>query len=390
MAGTTGGGEQGSGLDQLRGAFTNFLGAQVQNLADKASDKLGDVTSGLQGVADGGGVLPKAGLRMLQGDSPVKALIGEKAKSIKDSVVGKVKEAFGGGGGKGRKSGTSKVMNIIEAQDVGVPLRFAYDHWTQYEKFSSFTKGVRSASRGKDADSDWKVKVGPSTRGWKATTQEQVPDERIVWTSEGAKGTTRGCVSFHELAPSLTRIVLVVEYYPSGFFEKTGNIWRAQGRRLRLDFKHFLRYVTLTDEEADGWRGEIRDGEVVRTHEEAIEEEEQAADEDGSEEPDEDAEDEYPEDEEEGEEYSEEGEEEYPEEDEEDEEEEDEEYPEDEEGEDEEEEDEEYPEDEEGEDEEGEDEEYPEDEEGEDEEGEDEGRAPDRSSSQARGGRGRR
>ncbi|MEU4095477.1 SRPBCC family protein [Streptomyces sp. NPDC026673] len=314
MASTTRDNGQGSGLDQLRGALTSFMGAQVGHLADKASDKLGDVTSGLQGVADGGGVLPKAGLRILQGDSPAKALIGEKAKSVKDNVVDKVKGVFGGGG-KGRKGGTTKVMNIIEVMDVGVSLRFAYDHWTQYEKFSSFTKGVRSASRGKDTDSDWKVKVGPSTRGWKATTQEQVPDERIVWSSEGAKGTTRGCVSFHELAPSLTRIVLVVEYYPSGFFEKTGNIWRAQGRRLRLDFKHYQRYVTLTDEEPDGWRGEIRDGEVVRTHEEAIEEEQAA--EESSEEPGEyEDEDEYPESE--GDEYEEEdayaeGEEEYPE-----------------------------------------------------------------------------
>jgi uncharacterized membrane protein len=83
-------------------------------------------------------------------------------------------------------------MNIIEVLDVGIPIRDAYDHWTQYEKFSSFTKGVRSVSKGKDADSDWKVKVGPSTRGWKATVQEQIPDERIAWTSEGAKGTTRG------------------------------------------------------------------------------------------------------------------------------------------------------------------------------------------------------
>ncbi|MFF3462007.1 SRPBCC family protein [Streptomyces sp. NPDC002619] len=300
--------EQGSGLDQLRGAFTSYLGAQVENLADKAGDKLGDITSGLTGVAENGGVLPKAGLRMLQGDSPFKALISEGAKSVKDSVFGKIKGVFGGGGGKGRKSGTTKVMNMVEVLDVGVPLRFAYDHWTQYEKFSSFTKGVRSASRGKEADSDWKVKVGPSTRGWKATTQEQVPDERIVWTSEGAKGTTRGCVSFHELTSTLTRIVLVVEYYPSGFFEKTGNIWRAQGRRLRLDFKHFQRYVTLTDEEPEGWRGEIRDGEVVRTHEEAIEEEEQAADEEEDTD-EEEEESEYPEDqEEEYEEYEEDGE----------------------------------------------------------------------------------
>ncbi|MFF1965047.1 polyketide cyclase, partial [Streptomyces sp. NPDC058232] len=57
-------------------------------------------------------------------------------------------------------------------------------------------------------------------------------------------------------------------------FEKTGNLWRAQGRRLRLDLKHFQRHVTLTDEEPDGWRGEIRDGEVVRSHEEALEDEE--------------------------------------------------------------------------------------------------------------------
>ncbi|MFD3450754.1 SRPBCC family protein [Streptomyces sp. NPDC058691] len=316
--------EQGSGLDQLRGAFKDFVGAQVGNLADKAGDKLGDITSGLTGVAENGGVLPKAGLRMLQGDSPIKALIGEKAKSVKDSVVGKVKEAFGGGG-KGRGSGTTKVMNIIEALDVGVPIRDAYDYWTQFEKFSGFTKGVRSVSKGKEADSDWKVKVGPSTRGWKATVQEQIPDDRIVWTSEGAKGTTRGCVSFHELTPTLTRIVLVVEYYPSGFFEKTGNIWRAQGRRLRLDFKHFQRYVTLTDEEPEGWRGEIREGEVVRTHEEAIEEEEQADEADEEEEDtsaddayadeesdEEDTEEEYDEDGEDGEEeYDEDGEEEY-------------------------------------------------------------------------------
>jgi hypothetical protein len=123
--------------------------------------------------------------------------------------------------------------------------------------------------------------------------QEQVPDDRIIWTSEGAKGTTRGAISFHELAPNLTRIVLVMEYYPSGFFEKTGNIWRAQGRRVRLDFKHFQRHVTLTEEEPEGWRGEIRDGEVVVTHEDAVEREEAEEGEDeeyGEEEPEEEQE----------------------------------------------------------------------------------------------------
>lgn len=182
-----------------------------------------------------------------------------------------MQQVFGGGGGK-KKSGDTKSVNIVELLDVGVPLRTAYNRWTQCEEFSRFTKGVRSVSKSEEMSSDWKLKVGPSSRSWKATVQEQVPDERIVWTSEGAKGTTRGCVSFHELTPTLTRLVLVVEYYPSGLFEKTGNLWRAQGRRLRLDFKHFPRYVTFADEDVEGWRGDIRDGEVVRSHEEVVEE----------------------------------------------------------------------------------------------------------------------
>ncbi|QIY75194.1 SRPBCC family protein [Streptomyces sp. RLB1-33] len=292
---------EGSGLEMLRDELTDFLGAQVEHLVDKAGEKLEDVTDQLLDTAENGGSLLGIGGRILQGDSPLKAFVGEKAKGLKDNVMDKVKNVFGGG--RGGKSGSTKVMNIIEVLDVGVPIRVAYNYWTQYEEFSDFTKGVRSVSRNDETASDWKVKVGPSTRGWKATVQEQVPDERIVWSSEGAKGTTHGCVSFHELTPDLTRIVLVVEYYPSGFFEKTGNLWRAQGRRLRLDFKNFQRYVTFADEEVEGWRGEIRDGEVIRSHEEALEEEEAAGEDEEQEEYDEEA----PDEEEEEEEYDEEG-----------------------------------------------------------------------------------
>ncbi|KOU72680.1 MULTISPECIES: SRPBCC family protein [Streptomyces] len=272
-----------SGFEKLLGELGNFVSAQAEDLADKAVDKVGDLTDRLSDVAENGGSLAGIGGRLLQGDSPVKAMLGQTASGLKDKISDTAGSLFGGKGkGKGRKGGT-KAMHIMETMDVGLPLRTVYDHWTQYENFSSFTKGVRSVSKNDDTTSDWKVKVGPSTRSWKATIQEQVPDDRIVWSSEGAKGSTRGCVSFHELAPSLTRIVLVVEYYPAGFFEKTGNIWRAQGRRMRLDLKNFNRFVSLSNDEPEGWRGEIQDGEVVVTHEEAMEEEEAAAEEEGEE-----------------------------------------------------------------------------------------------------------
>ncbi|MFG2662116.1 cyclase, partial [Streptomyces sp. NPDC048425] len=129
-----------SGVDRLREELSKFLGAQLERAAEKAGDKLTDVTDKLTDVAENGGSLPAIGSRILQGDSPVKAFVSEKAKGVKDSVVEKAKEAFGGGKGK-RKSSGGKITHIFEVQDVGVPVRTAYDHWTEYDRFSSFTKG---------------------------------------------------------------------------------------------------------------------------------------------------------------------------------------------------------------------------------------------------------
>ncbi|WP_255955360.1 SRPBCC family protein [Streptomyces odontomachi] len=278
----------------LRKEIGRYLGAQMQRAARKAGTRLSDATARLAeedgGGDGGGGAIPKIGSRILHGENPLKAVaaekVSEKAEAAKSAITDKAKEVLPGGDGSatGDQSGDTKATNIIEMIDVGVPLRTAYDHWTEFETFSGFTKGVQEAERGDDATSEWTVKVGPSTRQWKATVQEQLPDDRIVWTSEGAMGTTQGAVSFHEITPTLTRIVLVMVYYPSGVMEKTGNVWRAQGRRVRLDLKHFQRFVTFADEEAEGWRGEIRGGEVVRTHEDAMADEEGEAKEGGEEE----------------------------------------------------------------------------------------------------------
>ncbi|NKI42311.1 SRPBCC family protein [Streptomyces physcomitrii] len=285
--------EKSSGLDQLKEQLTSYAQARGQKLVDSVGSRISDLAEGVGGSSEGGSTLLNAGKRVMGGENPLKAFAGEKGGELKDKAVDSVKSAFGGGGGK---AGTVKVTNIIEHIDIGMPLRTVYDRWTEFEEFSDFTKGVTSVTKSDEIESDWKLKIAFSNRSWKATVQEQIPDDRIVWTSEGAKGTTRGALSFHELGPNLTRIVAVVEYTPAGFFEKTGNIWRAQGRRLRLDLKHFQRYVTFTDDEdLEGWRGEIREGEVVRSHEEGLKDDEER---DEAEAPDE--EDEYENEDEEG------------------------------------------------------------------------------------------
>ena len=164
-----------------------------------------------------------------------------------------------------------------------MPVRVAYNQWTEFGAFPSFMKKVENVEAPDDNKITFKAQIFLSHRTWEATILEQVPDERIVWRSKGQKGHVDGAVTFHELGPNLTRILVVLEYYPQGLFEKTGNIWRAQGRRARAELKHFRRHVmtrTILDpDEVEGWRGTIEDGEVVETHEDAVEREEQEQDE---------------------------------------------------------------------------------------------------------------
>ncbi|MFC7980934.1 SRPBCC family protein [Streptomyces sp. NPDC057336] len=263
--------------DRLKAEVQDYLAAQVTRLLTGVGTKLGETTGKLNDIAEGNSpgfakLALDGGRKLAEGKSPVRAAFEVGVGKVKDNVVGAFKNLGGGKGGK-KGGGGQKPTVIIEYVDVGVPLRTAYDQWTQYQDFSTFAKGVKSANRADDTSSDWQLKVFWSNRSWKAKTTEQVPDDRISWTSEGAKGTTKGVVSFHRLAESLTRVVLVIEYYPQGLFEKTGNIWRAQGRRARLDLKNYVRHITLRGEADDGWRGEIRDGEVVRSHEDALAEE---------------------------------------------------------------------------------------------------------------------
>jgi uncharacterized membrane protein len=216
---------------------------------------------------------------LAEGKSPARAMLGAGTTAMKE----KVKNLFGKGNGKGGGGKKLKVTNIVESIDVGVPISLAYNQWTEFTDFPKFMKKVEDVEQAEDEKLNWKAQVLWSHRTWESTIQEQVPEDRIVWRSKGAKGYVDGAVTFHELAPNLTRILVVLEDHPQGFFEYTGNLWRAQGRRARLQLKHFRRHVmteaVLHPDEIEGWRGVIHDGEVVQDHEAALEEEEQSRDE---------------------------------------------------------------------------------------------------------------
>jgi uncharacterized membrane protein len=267
-------------VGKLSEAAQQLMGALADRAVDSISGKLSRLTGRLTDFAENGGpglvAAATGGQALASGASPVKAALSAGMTKVKEKAQQGMGADRGGGGG----GGSAKVVNIVEQADIGLPVRVVYDQWTQFEEFPSFTRKVEKVEQEADEKTNWRAQIFLSHRDWEATIIEQVPDERIVWHSKGAKGYPDGTVTFHELTPDLTRILLVIEYHPQGFFEKTANLWRAQGRRVRSDFKHIKRHLMtrtiLEQDEIEGWRGEIRDGEVVLSHEDAVREEEAA------------------------------------------------------------------------------------------------------------------
>ncbi|WP_247656776.1 SRPBCC family protein [Micromonospora sp. U56] len=270
------------------------LGADLRDLASAIGERaVSVVTERITGATgrlseyakQGGGpglIAAATGAQQLaEGKSPMKAMFRAGLAGGKEKVM----SAFGRGGGKGGKGGGKKlkVTNIVETIEVGVPVRVAYNQWTQFGDFPSFMKKVEQADCESDEKMTWKAQVFWSHRSWESTIVRQIPDRLIHWRSKGEKGSVDGTVSFHEVTPDLTRILVVLEYHPQGLFEHTGNLWRAQGRRVRLELKHFVRHVmtntVLDPDSVEGWRGEIEDSQVVKDHETALREEQEAREE---------------------------------------------------------------------------------------------------------------
>ncbi|MFP3714905.1 SRPBCC family protein [Puerhibacterium sp. TATVAM-FAB25] len=272
--------EGGDGKEKAKGAGTSDDKAQDQTTDAPPSDTQGD-------AQDDGGKSPSIAenfaSKIAEGESPVKAGLSALGTGVKD----KVKGLFGRGGGKGGGRKKFKFNNIVETFDVGAPVDIVYDAWTTYDQWPDFMKKLERAEVNPDeGKGKFKGQVFWSHREWDTTIKEQVPDRRIVWESGGPKGHISGAVTFHELAEELTRIVVVLEYYPQGFMEKTANIWRAANRRVRLELKLFVRHVmtdtVLHPEDVEGYHAEIHDKEIVRSHDDVMAERE--ADEEGSEE----------------------------------------------------------------------------------------------------------
>lgn len=148
------------------------------------------------------------------------------------------------------------MATIEESVDVEVPVRTAYNQWTQFEEFPRFMEGVRSVTQLDDTHLHWSAEIAGVAREWDAEITEQHPDERVAWrATTGAENA--GVVTFHRLSDATTRVMLQLDFEPDGVVEQAGDKLGFVKRRAVGDLQRFKGFIEGRGSETGAWRGDV-------------------------------------------------------------------------------------------------------------------------------------
>jgi hypothetical protein len=148
------------------------------------------------------------------------------------------------------------MATIARSIDVAVPVRTAYNQWTQFEDFPRFMGGVKEVRQLEDQRLYWRAVIGGKEEAWGAVVTEQAPDECVAWRStSGAENA--GLVTFRPLSDRQTRVHLLLTYTPEGVVEQAGAALGLVTRRVEGDLERFKAFIESRGAETGAWRGEI-------------------------------------------------------------------------------------------------------------------------------------
>ena len=149
------------------------------------------------------------------------------------------------------------MSTVTETVDVDVPVRTAYNQWTQFEEFPQFMGGVQEIRQLDDTHTHWKTEIGGIKREFDAEITEQLPDERVAWKATGGEQQA-GVVTFHRLDDTHTRVTVQMDYDPQGMVEKAGDKLGAVDRQIKGDLRRFKEFIeSRGGAETGAWRGEV-------------------------------------------------------------------------------------------------------------------------------------
>jgi uncharacterized membrane protein len=268
--------DTGDAIGAALGTIVREIGQSVSSNGHKGAPWRGSDFSGARGVAAGAVLATAAPIAGKVAGKAAKKLVVQGAKGAvgkgAKQVIGKKLPGFGGKSkaGKGQKGvpgvGKGRRMPVQQTADIGVPLSVAYNQWTQFEEWPQFMHRFDQVTQEDDSTVSFKTKIWGMSKEFDAQIVEQRPDERIQWNVD--RGVTHtGVVTFHELAPRLTRVQVSLDVEPGSWIEKFARGMRHVKRAVRADLARFKAFIEVRESETGAWRGVIHNGRVVRRRE---------------------------------------------------------------------------------------------------------------------------
>ena len=154
------------------------------------------------------------------------------------------------------------MAEITKSIDVNVPVRTAYNQWTQFESFPRFMEGVEQVQQLDSTHLHWKTNINGKSDEYDAVITEQIPDERVAWKSTTGQPNA-GVVTFHRLGEDQTRVTVQISWEPEGLTEKVGSMFGFDDRQIQGDLDNFKKFIEERGAPTGAWRGEV---DQTKTH----------------------------------------------------------------------------------------------------------------------------
>jgi uncharacterized membrane protein len=149
-------------------------------------------------------------------------------------------------------------MGVIEkAIEVNVPVRAAYNQWTQFETFPQFMRGVEQVRQLNETRTRWKTKIAGVSREFDAEIVRQEPDRCVSWRAVDGPDQA-GEVDFQPIGADRTLVQLRMSFEPEGMAENIGEATNLIENRIEGDLERFKEFIeSRGGQETGAWRGNV-------------------------------------------------------------------------------------------------------------------------------------
>jgi uncharacterized membrane protein len=155
--------------------------------------------------------------------------------------------------------------HVEETVEAAVPVRTAYNQWTQFKTFPRFSAVVHDVEQVRPTVTAWTIGYGPLRHRFCVEIVEQDPDAYLAWRGLEQNPTHEGEVEFRPTGSGGTAITVRMLLRPHGAAQvltRSPAVTGLAARLVRAELVHFQHFIEGLGQEGGAWRGTIRNGRV--------------------------------------------------------------------------------------------------------------------------------